>query len=78
MLCLNQRNLEDGPLPDWEVCLRDSFGRPGEPVGGVIGPIHNAEDALKEFLRFMPELSIYPLIAVPAPIAPAWSTYDDA
>ncbi|MDO8383389.1 MAG: hypothetical protein Q7T17_10470 [Microbacterium sp.] len=78
MLCLYKRKLEDGPLPDWEVCLRDSFGRPGEPVGGVIGPIHNAEDALNEFLRNMPELAIYPLIAVPAPIAPAWSMYDEA
>lgn len=76
MICLNHTHSEDEPLPDWEIYLRDGFGRPSEPVGCVTALVHTAEDALKAFLAFAPELSIYPLVAVRSTIAPPWSMHE--
>ena len=63
-------------ISDWEIHLRDSFGRLGEPIGGVTGLASTAEAALKAFLSFAPELSIYPLVAVRSEIAPPRSMYE--
>ncbi len=76
MMCLNQDHTDAEPLPEWEIHLRDAFGRPGEPVGGVTGLAFTAEAALDAFLTFAPELSIYSLVAVRSAIAPPWSTYE--
>lgn len=76
MICINHDCPDGEPQPDWEIHLRDSFGRPGEPIGGVMGNVPTAESALEAFLSFAPELSIYPLIAVRSTIAPPWSIYD--
>ncbi|WP_438354482.1 hypothetical protein [Microbacterium sp. CJ88] len=76
MMCLNRS--ESDPIPDWEIHLRDVFGRPGEPVGGVTGLAFTPEAALAAFLSFCPELAEYPLIAVRSQIEPPWSMYDGA
>lgn len=76
MMCLNENHAEGEPLPDWEIHLRDVFGRPGEPVGGVTGLVHTPEAALDAFLSFWPELAAYPLVAVRSEIAPPWSMYE--
>ncbi|GGH36497.1 hypothetical protein GCM10010921_05690 [Microbacterium album] len=66
----------DEPLPDREIHLRDSFGTPGEPIGGVTGLALTPEAALAAFLSFWPELETYPLVAVRSDIAPPSSTYE--
>lgn len=76
MMCLNHNPSEGEPLPDWEIHLRDVFGRPGVPVGGVTGLVHTPEAALHTFLSFWPELAAYPLVAVRSEIAPPWSMYE--
>lgn len=76
MKCL-ENTVAGEPMPDWEIHLRDGFGRPGEPVGGVTG-LHDGAAALVAFLRAFPELARYPLIAVRSSIAPPWSTLEGA
>lgn len=76
MMCLNRTHGEGEPLPDWEIHLQDAFGRPGEPVGGVMGLVLTAEAAIAEFLSFAPELAAYRLVAVRSMIAPPWTTYE--
>ncbi|MGN6125525.1 MAG: hypothetical protein ACTHON_03085 [Humibacter sp.] len=56
--------------------MRDAFGRPGEPLGGVTGLVQTPEAALDAFLSSWPELAVYPLIAVRSTIAPPWSMYE--
>lgn len=67
---LSQECAESEALSDWEIHLRDGFGRLGEPLGGVTGHPLTAEAALEVFLSFAPELSSYPLVAVRSKIAP--------
>lgn len=69
MMCLNHNHVNDEPMPDSEIHLRNSFGRGGEPIGGVVGQVSTAQAALAAFLSLAPELSIYPLIAVRSEIA---------
>jgi hypothetical protein len=76
MKCLNAEHPDGEPLPDWEVHLRDGFGRPGDALGGVTGLVANADAALAAFLAAFPNLAKYPLIAVRSSIAPAWSSYE--
>ncbi len=76
MKCLNAARRDGEPLPDWEVHLRDGFGRPGDPLGGVAGLVDNADAALAAFLAAFPELASFPLIAVRSSIAPPWSTVE--
>lgn len=76
MKCLNDKHTDGEPLPDWEIHLRDGFGRPGEPVGGVTGLVLTAEAALDAFLAGFPELAQFPLVAVRSPIAPPWSVHE--
>ncbi|SFS07696.1 hypothetical protein SAMN04487846_2272 [Microbacterium sp. cf046] len=76
MMCLNHTHPDGEPVPDWEIYLRDGFGRPSEALGGVTGLVHTAEDALDAFLAFAPELSTYALVAVRSTIAPPWSVYE--
>ena len=78
MMCLNYKHTDNDPFPDWEIQLRDTFGRPGEPLGGVTGPVFTPEEALLAFLDSAPGLWIYPLIAVRSTIAPQWSMYEGA
>lgn len=33
MKCLNVEQREGEPLPDWDIHLRDGFGRPGDALG---------------------------------------------
>jgi len=73
MMCLNNPRANE-PLPDWEIHIRDAFGAPGDPIGGVTGLAFTAEAALEAFLSFAPELAVYPLVAVRSGIAPPWST----
>lgn len=76
MMCIARNHTADEPLPDWEIHLRDSFGAPGEPIGGVTGLALTAETALDAFLAFAPELAVYSLVAVRSEIAPPWSMYE--
>lgn len=76
MKCLNAEHTDGGPLPDWEIHLRDGFGLPGEPVGGVTGLVHTAEAALNSFLAVFPELAGFPLVAVRSPIADRTTVVD--
>lgn len=76
MMRLNRNHTEGEPLPDWEIHLRDAFGAPGEPIGGVTGLAFTAAAALDAFLSFAPELATYPLVAVRSEIAPPWSMYE--
>lgn len=75
-MCITRNHLADEPLPDWEIHLCNSFGAPGEAIGGVTGLAFTAEAALDAFLSFAPELAIYPLVAVRSEIAPPWSMYE--
>jgi len=54
MMRHNRNNSDADPLPDWEVHLRDAFGQPGEPFGGVTGLAFTAEAALDAFFTFAP------------------------
>lgn len=76
MKCLNAEHRDGEPLPDWEVHLRDGFGRPAEALGGVTGHVADADAALAAFLAAFPNLAKYPLIAVQSPIAPPWLIYE--
>lgn len=77
MKCLSNDGFAGEPAPDWEIHLRDGFGRPEEgPLGGVTG-LHDGAAALAAFLSAFPELARYPLIAVRSTIMPPWSTHDD-
>jgi hypothetical protein len=76
MMCLNHTHSDGEAMPDWEIYLRDGFGRPGEPIGGVTALVYTAEEALQAFLAFAPELSPYPLVAVRSTIAPPWTVYE--
>lgn len=76
MKCLNAEHRDGEPLPDWEIYLRDGFGRPGEALGGVTGLVDNADAAMAAFLSAFPELASFPLIAVKSTIAPPWSYYE--
>lgn len=76
MKCLNAAHTDGEPLRDWEIHLRDGFGRPSESVGGVTGLVQSAEAALDAFLSVFPELARFPLVAVRSQIAPPWSMYE--
>lgn len=76
MKWLNASHPDGELLPDWEIHLRDGFGPPGEPLGGVTGPVHTPEAAVNSFLAVFPELARVPLVAVRSPLAPPWSMYE--
>lgn len=61
----------DGNQLNWEICLRDPWGRPGDRIGGLSGPIHSADGALSVFLGTYPEFARFALIAVQTSLADA-------
>jgi len=61
----------DGVHVNWEICLRDAWGRPGERIGGLTGPIYSPDSALSVLFGLYPELGRLPLIAVCTPLADA-------